>query len=121
MYLKNLSLSILIMILIMIVSPFILSVLSLTGIFNSKKLFIFKIIIVISSFLIGGYNIGKKSKKKGYFEGLKLSIIFLIIISIFNYVILNSPINIKNLLYYSILIIAGMFGSMIGINKSKAN
>lgn len=79
---------------------------------------ILKLITLLLSLFINGFILGKKSKNKGYLEGLKLSfpvIILFIIITLFT----TNSFHIKLILYYLILIITTTFGSMIGINTKK--
>ena len=82
---------------------------------------IFKIIIPIISLFIGGFLLGKKASKKGWLEGIKIGALCLIFMIIFNYLAYSFSFEVKNLLYYSILIISSIFGSMIGINFKKNN
>ena len=77
------------------------------------------IIIPIIALILGGIYMGKKANKKGYLEGLKLGILFSIIILIIN-LILAEGINIKDIIFYLILTISSIFGSMIGINLKKS-
>lgn len=118
-FIKNVSLSILYITLSLLVLTFILTIFSYFNIISDKTVSIFKIIIPIISLFIGGFFIGKKSLKKGWLEGLKLSLIFLLILIIFEYLALGQSFNIKNLLYYLIISISSIFGSMIGISKKK--
>lgn len=119
-FIKKIFFPLLIMISIILVSPIIISILSYFGLFNSKITSIFKIITSLISFLIGGFLIGKRSDKKGYMEGLKLSIIFLILNVVLSIFLLDTPLKIKNVLYYVILIITCMFGSIMGIQKKTS-
>lgn len=118
-FIKNVSISILYIVVSLLILTFILTLFSYFNIIGDKTVSIFKIIIPVISLFIGGFFIGKKSLKKGWLEGLKLSLIFLIILIIFEYLALNQSFNIKNLLYYIILSISSIFGSIIGINKNK--
>lgn len=118
-YLKKLVKPFIYMIGIIVILPILIALMHYVGIINLKIVNIFKILISISSFLIGGFFIGKVSDEKGWLEGLKLSIIFLTVLTIFNYLGLDSGFNFKNLIYYVILIISSMLGSMIGINRKK--
>ena len=68
---------------------------------------------------VGGTIIGKNSKQKGWFEGIKLGLIVIIILALFKYLGLNEKFSITNILYYIILTISCTLGSMIGINKKK--
>lgn len=120
-YIKKIFFPLLIMASIILIFPLLISTLSYFGLLNSKITSIFKILVSLSSFLIGGFLVGKKSEKKGYIEGIKLSIIFLVITMIINYFILDTPFKFKTLLYYIILTISCMFGSMIGIIKKQSN
>ena len=61
--------------------------------------------------------LGKKAKNKGYLEGIKLSLI-LIVISLIPTIIL-SKFTLPILIYYVIILITGALGSMIGINMNK--
>ena len=70
------------------------------------------------SLFLGGFIIGKKSSKKGWLEGLKLSLIFTIILILFNLLGLGNKIEFKNIVYYIIIIASCMFGGMLGINKT---
>lgn len=91
------------------------------NIIGKKTVTIFEIIGPILTLFIGGFLIGKESKQKGWLEGLKLAIIFLVIITLFNYLGLRNHLEMKNLIYYLILTTTCMFGSMIGINKNGQN
>jgi len=118
-YLKNLGISFLYIIGVLLVLTFITTIFSYFNIFNDKITSIIKIIIPVISMFVGGFYIGKKSLKKGFLEGLKLGAIFSSILIIFNYLALDNSFKFKYLLFYIILIITSIFGSMIGINRKK--
>ena len=118
-YLKNLSMSFIYIIFTILTSTFIITVLSYFNIMNDKITSICKIIISIISLFIGGFYIGKRSIKKGFIEGLKLGLIFSIVLIIFNFLAFDNSFKFKYLLFYLILIISCIFGSMIGINRKK--
>ena len=118
-YLKNLGISFIYIISTLLILTLITTIFSYFNIFNDKVTSMVKIIIPIISMFIGGFFIGKNSNKKGFLEGLKLGVIFSIIIIIFNYLAFDYSFKIKYLLFYSILIISSIFGSMIGINRKK--
>lgn len=68
-----------------------------------------------------GLILGKQSDSKGYLNGLLLSVITILLLVITS-LIFKFPLNINTLIYYVILIITTVLGSMIGINKkTKAN
>lgn len=78
-----------------------------------------KIIIPIISMLYSSIILGKNSTKKAYLEGIKFSLIYIVFIFLFSILIIKAKIKIDILLYYVILILTSMFGSMIGINLKK--
>lgn len=78
-----------------------------------------KLIMVAISMLIGGIYIGSKTTKKGWLEGLKVGLEVIIILFIISYLAFEQGINIKNLIYYLIILSSTTLGSMIGINKRK--
>ena len=65
---------------------------------------------------IMGLIVGKRVEKNGYLNGILLSIVSIIILLFISF-IFHYKLNINTLMYYSILIISTVFGSMIGINK----
>ncbi len=120
-YLKNLGFSFIYVISSLLILTLFVTVFSYFNIMSDKVTSIFKIIIPVVSLLIGGFYMGKRSSKKGFIEGLKLGLIFSIILVIFNYLALNNSFKLKYLLFYLILIISSTLGSMIGINRKKIN
>lgn len=118
-YLKQIGKAILVMTIFLITSTFLITLLNYFNIIGSGFLSILKIAIIIITLFIGGYLIGKESSKKGWLEGLKLSLIFTIILILFSILGFGNKLEFKHILYYGILIISCMFGSMLGINKSN--
>lgn len=119
-YIKNVTFSILYIIGFILFLTFILTLFSYFNILSSKVVSIFKILIPIISLFIGGFYLGKRSNKKGWFEGLKLGLIFLILLVIFEFLALNINFEVKNILYYLIILASTSFGSIVGINKNIA-
>lgn len=118
-YLKSLGLAFAYIIGSILIFTFIFTTLSYFNVIKDGIISIIKIIIPIISLLIGGYCIGKRSKKKGFLEGIKLGCIFSILLVIINVIFLNNSFKAKYLLFYIILIISAVLGSMIGINRKK--
>lgn len=86
-----------------------------------KTLSILEIIIPMLAMFLGGFQIGKRSKQKGWLEGIKLSLLFLILLILFQYLGLHSNFSIKSLLFYFLIIISSVLGSMVGINRKIPN
>lgn len=74
-----------------------------------------KIAILLISTFYGGYNIGKLSIKKGYLNGIILSLIIIFIFFLLNIII--SDFKWQLLIYYLIIMIITTLGSMIGMLK----
>lgn len=93
-------------------------------IFNLLKLKTNRIIIIIIGAILMfvlGLILGKKSESKGYLQGLLLSVITILMLVILS-LIFKFPLNINTLIYYIILTITTILGSMLGINKkTKTN
>lgn len=120
-YLKNIAKSLLYTFSITIFSIFIITILNYFNIINGKILSVFMILIIISALFVGGYLIGKNSKQNGWLEGIKLSLIIITILALFNYLGLKKEFHLTQIIYYLILTIACTLGSMVGINKRKIN
>ena len=118
-YLKKVGISLLYIIGIILVTTFLITILNYFNIISGMALTISKILICIISLFVGGVVIGRRSSKKGWLEGLKLSLIFLVLLILFNYLGLGNTPQLKNLIYYLIIIVSCSFGSIIGINKKK--
>ena len=88
------------------------------NIIGDKSINFLNLLIISISMLIGGIYIGNKSSKRGWLEGLKVGIIVIILLIIIN-LILNSSFDIKKVIYYFIILVSSILGSMIGINKKK--
>ena len=118
-YLKKLGFSFIYILSTLLLITFVISLLNYFNVISDKVISIFKILIPILSLFIGGFYIGKNSNNKGYLEGLKLGGIFSIFLIIFNFLAFDNSFKLKYLLFYLILMISSILGSMIGINKRK--
>ncbi len=118
-YLKNISISIGFIIFSLIILILFTTILNYFNIIGSSLCNTLKLLTPIISLFIGGFYIGRNSNQKGWLEGLKLSIIFLIILILFQYLAFDNKFEVKNILYYIIISISCVFGSIIGINKKR--
>ena len=100
-----------------IILLFLLTIFYYFNIINNQTYNILKIVILIISIFFNSLFLGKKTKSKGYLEGLKLSLP-LIVISLIPTIIL-SKFTFSILIYYVIIMTTGALGSMIGINMKK--
>lgn len=120
-YLKKVGIALLYIIGIIMVATMLITILNYFNIITGTALTISKIIICVISLFVGGFVIGRRASKKGWLEGLKLSLIFLVLLVLFNYLGLGNTPQLKNLIYYLIIIVSCIFGSIIGINKKIDN
>ena len=102
-----------------LVLTFIVTIFNYFNLFNYKVVVVFKIIIPILAIFIGGFIMGRKSTIKGWLEGIKYGIIFVVILCIINYLLLRIGFKIQDLIYYLILILTSTFSSIVGINYKK--
>ena len=81
---------------------------------------VINIVIFILIFILTGIYIGKKSNKKFYLEGIKISGINILIFILFT-LIFRLGFGFKNILYYLIIILLTSFGSILGslLKKKK--
>ena len=101
-----------------IILSFILTLLNYFDVLSGTILKVFKIIIPFISMFTGSFYLGKNSIKKGYMEGLKIGFLFVFLIFIFSFLGLDKSIDFSRAIYYVIIIITSMLGSMMGITKS---
>ena len=113
-YLKTLSYSLI----SLFISIFLITTLNYLGVISNNLLKILGIIFPIIISFIEGVIIGKKSNKKGYLEGLKISLILVFILFILNLLLFGVLPDLKNIIYFLNLIPVSMFGSIIGINRN---
>ena len=100
-----------------LILPLIISIFNLFGLQTNK---IFLIVITSIIMLISGFLIGKKSSKKGFISGAILGFIFIIFL-IFLGLFFKVNFSFGRFIYFIILILSTMVGSIIGINKKKSN
>lgn len=77
------------------------------------------LLITVAIFFIAGFSGGKKRQNKGYIAGFKVSLIMIASFIILNLILFNSSFNFKRIIYYFILLLSSVFGSIIGINKKS--
>lgn len=106
--------------LFLIISTFILSLFSYFNIINGKAITIIQLFICFIAIFMASFKQGKNSNKYGYLEGIKMGSIYLVLFIILN-IIFCRLFQLKNYIYYLIIIILSAFGGMIGISRKKNN
>ena len=95
--------------------------LSYFDVLRNSSIKIFELIAIIISMLIGGIYLGKNSNKKGYLEGIKIGLAMIVILFIFGYLSFGKEVSISTLIFYVIILVSSVLGSIFGINKKGSN
>lgn len=119
LFLKNSLKSMGISFILLLVLTFIITLLNYIGLFNLNVVNIFSYIIPFISFFIGSFILGIKCNSKGWLEGIKLSLVWIFILFIFNFLAFGEGFSLSNLLYYGIILLSNTLGAMVGINRKK--
>ena len=93
----------------------IISILNYVIPFNNN---ILKLTIPPISMFISCILLGRDCKQKAYLEGIKFSLLYLLITTIFK-ISINSTFSYKTIIIYLLIIISSIIGSMLGINLKK--
>ena len=101
----------------LIILLFFITILYYFNIINDSTYSVLKLIILLLSIFINSFILGINTSNKKYIEGIKYGIIFIILLFIPT-IILNS-FKIRVLIYYLLIIITSMFGSMFSVTKKK--
>lgn len=114
-YLKKLGRALLFVLVISTLLTFIITIFSYFNIFSDNLTKVLKLMTPIIGVFTGGIVIGRRTNKKGFVEGIKLALIIDIILIIIS--LISGSLNVESILFYLILLISTIFGSMIGIQK----
>lgn len=114
---KNLLKSLLYFFGFILLSNVLITLLNYFNILQNSVIDILKFIIPILGLFVISYLLGQKSIKKGYLEGLKLGGIIIFTFLIITLIL--KSFNFKVIIYYLILLLSSVLGSMIGINRKK--
>ena len=96
-----------------------LSIFNLTNLLGGTPSAIISMAFGAFSFFLAGFVRGKKRAKNGYVAGLLTGGTLLLIVFLISILIFRVRINPAMLIYYAILLISCIVGSVIGINKRK--
>lgn len=102
---------------ILIGCTIVITILNYFNILMGNVLKITELLIPIISIFIGSYILGKSSNNKGYIEGLKYGMAWIILFLIIN--LISKNFTYLSLIYYLILILIAIVSSIIGINRRK--
>lgn len=94
---------------------FIITILYYFNLINEKTFETLKLIVLLISIFINSFILGKNTKKKSYLEGIIYGIILITTLLLFTLIL--SKIQFKLLIYYPLILITSILGSMIGGTK----
>ena len=115
--LKTFLKSILIIIIGLFISSVLINILYYFDIVSNNIVKYLKMFLSITIYFISGLYIGRNSVSKGYINGLKLSLIMVILFIILGLIFNN--LKVLRIVYYLIMITCITFGAMIGISKKE--
>ena len=99
---------------------FLITILYYFNIINDKTFSILKLIILLFSIFVNSFILGKNTKKKSYLEGIVYGIILITILLLITLIL--SKVQIKLLVFYPLILLTSIFGSIIGgIKKIDQN
>lgn len=119
-YLKKYGLRLLYTIISILLSLLLITLIYNYNFINQNTYKILKIIVFLLSIFINSFLLGKKSLNKGYLEGIKFSLIIIILL-IFLTLIFKLKFKFSLILYYLIILSTSTLGSMIGISRNNPN
>ena len=102
---------------ILIISSIIITIFNYFNVINWIVVKIIFLFIPIISIFIGSYRLGKLSNEKGYIEGIKYGLIWVILFVII--CLICKVFDWTSIIYYFILLFISILGSILGINKKK--
>lgn len=114
---KNYLKSIIYTLITLLIGTIIIAALNYFNILNGLPHKIVSLLIPIIAMLIGSFLIGKTSTQKGYIEGIKYGIIWVILLLIINLITKNFTLT--SIIYYVILLLLSTLAAALGINKRK--
>ncbi len=85
----------------------------------TKVVKVISIIYMLLLFLLFGFKAGKQTEAKGFLAGLKIGSLFLFLLFLLSLFLNRFEIHFFTFLYYGILLLSSVFGSMLGINTKK--
>lgn len=89
------------------------------NLFSSSVISYLKLLFPMISMMLGGIFIGRRSKQKGWLEGIKLALVPLVLFFLLSYLGFGISLNLKMFFYQLILLLSCIFGSILGINRQK--
>lgn len=100
-----------------IIISLIVTILYYFNLINENIYIYTRFIMSLLSLFIGGLYLGRHSLKKGWLEGLKFGGIIIVFLTIIYYVLFGFCFSMRTFIYYLILLLSSVLGSMFGIRN----
>lgn len=100
-----------------LISTILITIFNYFNILSGIPLKIIMLLIPLVAIFIGSFKIGKISDKKGYIEGMKYGLIWIVLLLIIN--LITKKFTIISIIYYIILLLVSAIAGVLGINKKK--
>ena len=81
--------------------------------FTTYFRFIYFLLIVF----ITSYKLGKLTEKNGYLTGIKFGLLYILVFAVLGVLVFSPKIHLRVLIYYLIIFITSILGSIMGIQK----
>ena len=99
---------------------FLITIMYYFNLINEKTFEVLKLVVLLFSIFINSFILGKNTKRKSYLEGIIYGSILITILLIITLIL--SKIQIKLLIFYPLILITSILGSMIGsVKKNRSN
>lgn len=100
-----------------LIGTIIITILNYFNILSGIPLKITRLLIPLIGIILGSFFVGKKTTQKGYIEGLKYGIVWILILLAVNLITKNF--HITSIIYYIILLLTSILFGVLGINSKK--
>lgn len=104
---------------LIVVFTLIISILNYFDLITNTVFDILKLVVPIISTIVGGFIIGKNSDRNGYKSGIKFGLIYSGFAFLLNLIFFKLSLGV--FIFFAIMVLSSMFGSMIGINRKPSN
>lgn len=115
LYLKYLGFSFIILLLGLLL----ISTLYYFDIISSTFTTYFRFIYFLLVIFITSYKLGKITEKNGYLTGIKIGLLYILVFALLGVIVFSPKIHLRVLIYYLIIILTAILGSIIGIQKKN--
>jgi len=104
---------------IAVISLFIINIFEFFDLLPDAVIAGLKVLIIILALFISAYGLIEGNTKKGWLVGIKLALIYIVIVLCCNFLLFNQGFSLKLLLYFCLIMLACILGAMIGVFRKQ--